>query len=206
VNVLILGATGGTGSIIATLLVTRGHQVTAVAREPEKLIEASRVKLVKCDVTVPGSLDRVMPGHDAVFLAVGSGDLKATTVRTDAARNTVAAMAKARVPRLIAMSGLGAGISKKSGGLFFEYIEGPLVYGRLLRDQNGLESEIRRSTTAWTIVRPGKMTDDPPKGNWAISLDGGGISRTVARHDVALFMVQQLDSQDYVRQVVAIGY
>ena len=180
--------------------------MTAFAQDPERLtIEDANFRAVKGDLLDPAALTAAVPGHEAVLFAVES-DRKPTSVRTDGARNTVAAMAKGAVRRLVAMSGLGAGVTRKSMGIYFDFVVANFVLGNLLKDQNGLKAMIRKSDLDWVIVRPGELKDEPPKHKWAVSLDGTGISTTVSREDVAMFMLEWLASDEYLRRPAAIGY
>jgi putative NADH-flavin reductase len=174
-------------------------------RDPRKMPMQPSLQIVGGDVLDQASLDRVVPGHDAVLFAVGPRHNNESTVRTDGARNTVAAMTKAGVQRLVAMSGLGAGVTRKNLGFMFDQVIARTKLKWVLRDQNGLEGEIRRSKLDWVVVRPGELTDTPPTLKWILSLDGTEIAQKVSRHDVVLFMLDQLQSDDYVRKPVAIG-
>jgi putative NADH-flavin reductase len=205
-KLLVIGATGATGKILVDRALAARHDVTAFARNPEKLGTHPQLTLAKGDVLDPASLDRVVPGHDAVILCVGSGATSGGTLRTDAARNTVAAMSKAGVKRLIAMSGLGAGVTRKNMGFLYDKVIAPIRLGGVLKDQNGLEAEIRKSGLEWILVRPGQMTDVPPVRKWAVSFDGSGISTSVSREDVALFMLEQVQGNEYLRTAPALGY
>jgi len=50
-NVTLIGASGFVGTAILNELLTRGHQVTAVARNPEKInVTSPDLKIVKADV------------------------------------------------------------------------------------------------------------------------------------------------------------
>lgn len=207
-NLIVLGATGATGRMLVGRALERGHRVTAFARHPEKLaLEHPELRRVQGDVLAPDSLARAIPGHDAVLLCVGSADRKAPTLRTDAARHTVAAMTAAGVRRLIAMSGLGAGITRKNMGFVFDRVIAPTTLRGLLADQNGLEAAVRMSGLDWILVRPGRMTESAPQdAQPAISLDGSGVTNSVSREDVVKFMLDQLESDDYLRKPAAIGY
>jgi putative NADH-flavin reductase len=207
-KVLILGATGATGRLLVERALDRGHQVTAFVRDPRKLVlpePSPALNVVQGNVMDPAGLDRIMPGHDAVIFAVGPGHNKASTLRTDGARNTVAAMTKAGVQRLIAISGLGAGVTRKNLGFVFDQIQARTTLKGLLQDQNGMESEIRKSKLDWVVVRPGTLLDTPPTLKCVISLDGTDLQRSVSRADLVHFMLDQLQQNEYVRKPVAIG-
>lgn len=206
-KILILGATGATGRILVQGALDRGHHVTALARRPEAVtVRHERLRVVQGDVLQRATLEAALPGHDAVIYAVGSGNMGRSTVRTEGARNVVAAMRAAGVRKLIAMSGLGAGETRKNLGFVMDKIVAPLILGRLLEDQNGLEAAITPSDLDWIIVRPGELRDEPGRGAWKLSKDGRGLSRGVSRHDVAAFMLDGLASAEHHRQPIAIGY
>jgi putative NADH-flavin reductase len=207
-KVLVLGSTGATGRAIVEVALLRGHAVTAFARDPQKVTAAHpHLTVVRGDVLDQASLDKAVAGQDAVVFCVGPGAaVKQSTLRTQGARNTVAAMTKAGVSRLVAMSGLGAGVSRASRGFFFDKITAPLVMRGVLEDQNGLEAEVRKSRLAWVLVRPGELTDALAKGKWAVSLDGSGVTPQVARADVVAFILDQLQSDEFLRRTPAIGY
>ncbi len=206
-KILVLGPTGAAGRVVVEVALAQGHTVTALARDAGELtIEDPKLRVVQGDVLRPLTLDGAMAGQDAVLFCVGPGASGQAAQRTDAARHTVASMTQAGVKRLVALSGLGAGASRKSQGFFFDKIAAPLWLRGVLADQNGMEAEIRKSKLAWVVVRPGQMNDLPAKGKWVISLDGTNVTREVSRRDVALFMLAQLESDEYVGRAPAIGY
>jgi len=69
-KVVLIGATGNAGSRILNELVRRGHQVTAIARHPEKVAKLNGVTAVKGNLDNCASLADLMAGHDAVISSV----------------------------------------------------------------------------------------------------------------------------------------
>lgn len=205
-KVAVIGAGGATGQLIVNHALAAGHIVTALVRKPHVIGVRDRLHTVKADMMNVDELASALAGQDAVVFAAGPPHIKQSTVRTDGARNTVAAMKRAGVKRLIAISGLGAGESKDALGFFVSNVIAPLILGRLLMDQNGLEQAIRGSGLDWTIVRPGELIDGPSKGGAKISLDGRDISSKVSRDDVARFIVDELTTNAHVRQAPALGH
>ena len=70
VKVVILGATGNSGSRIQAELLSRGHTVIAVARNPEKVAQVEHLTVVQGDVH--GDLDALITGADVVVNAYGT--------------------------------------------------------------------------------------------------------------------------------------
>lgn len=205
-KIAVIGAGGATGRLIVNHALAAGHVVTAIVRRPHVIGERDRLHTVKADMMHVDELAAALAGQDAVIFAAGPPHIKQSTVRTDGARNTIAAMKRAGVKRLVAMSGLGAGETKDALGFFVSNVIVPLILGRLLVDQNGLEQAIRSSDLDWTIVRPGELVDGPSKGGAKASLDGRDITAKVSRDDVARFMVDELTSNAHVRQAPALGH
>ena len=69
-RVALIGASGNVGSRLLAELVRRGHEVTAIARHPEK-IEVSQASLPpEGDLFDDATLAQVLAGHDAVISSV----------------------------------------------------------------------------------------------------------------------------------------
>ncbi len=74
VNILVLGGTGFIGRQIVSLLAERGARVTVPTRRRDRarhLILLPTVDVVEADVSRPGVLEALAPGHDAVINLVG---------------------------------------------------------------------------------------------------------------------------------------
>lgn len=73
-KVALIGASGFVGSALLKELVARGHQVTAIVRNPEKVkVQADNVKVVKADATDPATLAELAAGADAIISAYNPG-------------------------------------------------------------------------------------------------------------------------------------
>ncbi|MFD5268934.1 NAD(P)-dependent oxidoreductase [Streptomyces sp. NPDC058335] len=80
-NVTVFGATGAIGSLTVTVLLEHGHQVTAYARNPDKVPGSwgERVRVVVGEMSDQDAVDSAVAGADAVVSALGpSMDRKAT--------------------------------------------------------------------------------------------------------------------------------
>src|SRR5262249_58074999 len=102
-----------------------GHSVRALARSARR-IPVSHPKLEKMagDALEVATVKRALTGIDAVAQSLGvSAGLEIifepTRLFSKATQVLVTAMQEARVKRLICVTGLGAGDSRGSGGVFF---------------------------------------------------------------------------------------
>ena len=107
-NVALIGATGRTGRLVLSELLTRGHTVTVLARDPGKLPEsdADGVRVVVGSATDPQALSRLLDGTQAVISALGP-TAKEADLHTSTAHLLVDAMPTAGVSRFIGISGAG---------------------------------------------------------------------------------------------------
>lgn len=73
-SVVLIGASGFVGSAIMNEALSRGHQVTAIVRNPEKITKAdSNLTVVKADATDSELLSKLAKGKDAVVSAYNPG-------------------------------------------------------------------------------------------------------------------------------------
>ena len=71
-NLLIFGATGGTGGALVEQAVEQGHVVTAFARDPSKVSTTHQnLRVVQGDILDPTSVEAAVRGQDAVLSALG---------------------------------------------------------------------------------------------------------------------------------------
>ena len=124
-NVVLFGASGMIGSRVLAELLQRGHAVTAVVHNPEK-IAASGARVVKGDVMQSQSVAEVAKGADAAVSAYGP-PYEDPRLLIAAARSLLAGLGQAGVKRVIMVGGAGSleiapgsavgGCSRLSGGM-----------------------------------------------------------------------------------------
>jgi uncharacterized protein YbjT (DUF2867 family) len=135
--ILIIGATGNTGSETARLLLERGLPVRAMTREPERArqIEALQgAEIVAGDSYRPETLDGVFDGVEKLYY------VPATDLDWDGPQTAIINAARdAGVQHIVRMSAIGAGADQPSMSLRFHF--------------KG-EQDIEASGTAYTHVRP----------------------------------------------------
>ncbi|MEM0963288.1 MAG: NAD(P)-binding oxidoreductase [Bacteroidota bacterium] len=200
-NVLVLGATGGTGRALVSALLDAEHSVSVFSRAaaPQPAFD-SRVRVVQGDALAPADLDRAMPGHDAVVVSLGLGpnpfairfgSAGPTHTVSRGTQNTLAAMERHGVRRVIVVSAFGTGDSWSDLPLpirmFFR-----LFLMASFRDKEVQEAAVRQSNTDWTILRPVQLTNGPETGAYLASPTGKAHGTPISRADVAHYAVHSL--------------
>ncbi|MEJ2367093.1 MAG: SDR family oxidoreductase [Acidobacteriota bacterium] len=209
-NLLVFGATGGTGREIVRQALAQGHIITAFAPHPAELdIVDPRLHRVKGDVRDFEAVDNVVPGHHAVLSSLGSRVLNRNTVLPAGTRNIVQAMEKHGIRRLISVSCLGAGDSREHIGLLYNLLLTPVLMHAFIEQKEEQESIIMRSTLDWTVVRPGALTDGPRTGKYHAGFDPAGetdIEAKISRADLADFLLKQIEDETFLHQAPGLSY
>jgi uncharacterized protein YbjT (DUF2867 family) len=195
---VIAGGHGKIALILGRMLTARGDSVTGIIRNPAQAgdLEAVGVTAVVVDLE-RASVDEVagrVRGADAVVFAAGagpgSGAARKATVDRDAAILLADAAEAAGVERYVMISAMAADPHATADDE---------VFGAYLRAKGAADEAIRaRSALKWTIVRPGRLTDDAPTGLVAIADSTGRGS--ISRDDVAAVLVAVLDDPDTAGQ------
>src|SRR5690348_1092643 len=94
-RLLLYGATGTLGQRVLAEAVDRGHEVTAVARNPDRIQEMPGMTRLQGDVLDADSVVRSAEGHDAIVSAVGPGHAGDPCFLVEAARCLIAAAERA---------------------------------------------------------------------------------------------------------------
>jgi putative NADH-flavin reductase len=208
-KILVLGATGGTGRLIVKEAIARGHAVTALVRSPEKAGDLNGAKLVVGDVRDVGILREALKGQDAVVSALGTpaSPFREVTLLSTATQALVTAMKDERVSRLVTITGIGAGDSAGHGGFLFDKLIYPLLLRHVYADKNRQETIIKTSGLDWVLVRPAILNDKPGRGAVRALTDLSDFhGGTVSREDVARFVLDQVQSDQWVRRSPLIAW
>lgn len=207
-NLLIFGASGGTGRCLLEQALAQGHHVTAFTRSPEKVTtQHPNLKVIQGDIQDYDSVAAAMPGHDGVLSALGVYLFKKNTVLSDATRNIIRAMEAHGIKRFICETALGVGDARDQTSLFVDLIFYPLLLRHFIPDKERQELHIRQSNLDWVIVRPGRLTHGKRTGKYR---HGFGphekIKGVVSRADTAEFMLKQLTDDTYLRKTPGLSY
>ena len=128
---------------------------------------------------------------------IGGGTLRKNDVASTTSAIAVAAAKEVGVDRYVAVS---AGMVALDWVLF-KYVLRPLIFRHILAEHRRVEEIVRKSSLAWTIVRPTAFANRPATG-YVASLELQPKSLVTSRADVAAFIADELENNSYVRQAV----
>jgi putative NADH-flavin reductase len=203
-NVAIFGASGQTGLFLVERALLHEHHVRAYVRSPETFpLSHESLDVLRGDVRSGEGVASAIEGSDAVLCAIGDR-LKSSHVCSEATKNIIQGMKRHGVRRLVAVTGLGTGDSRKRTWWLPRLIMKLFVN---LDDKERQEALIRESDLDWIIVRPSLLTNEPHTGAYRVGPEvTHGIASKLPRADLAEFMLEQLTDDTYVRQTPAIHH
>ena len=202
-KVLVFGATGKTGGLVVDRALARGHEVTVLVRDAGRFTKPG-VRVVTGDATRREDVREAMRGQDAVIEAIGgTTPYKATRLETDSVRNIIAAMRAEGAKRLIVVSMMGIGGSRAQAPFWYKYLLMPTFLHGSTADKTVKEDEVRRSGLEYMIARPPILKDGAATGVVKV-LGLGETGHAITRADLAEFLVDQLEGDEYVGQAVTV--
>ncbi|XP_069486618.1 flavin reductase (NADPH)-like [Ambystoma mexicanum] len=215
-KVSVLGATGQTGQYLITQALQQGHHVTALVRSVGKIaIQHENLKVVEANVFSAESLTEHFQDQDAIVSCLGFPYklLSAISGYTDSMTAIVTAMRQAKVNRLVAMtSWYTDSNSRQNAPAMVRALLLPLirsVLNNMHEMENNLETDC--SDLNWTVVRPPGLQNVSATDKEFVTHEGCYVpgdnnspaTNTVARGDVARFMLLLLENNEWTRKAVA---
>jgi uncharacterized protein YbjT (DUF2867 family) len=191
-DVVVAGGHGKIGLRLLRLLAEGGDRARGLIRNPDHAgdLEAAGAEPVLCDLEAEEDVSRCVEGADAVVFAAGAGpgsgaERKQTMDLGGAVKLIEAARAKG-ISRYVIVSSMGADDPERASGPMGPYLRAKAEADRRLAE-SGLD---------YTIVRPGRLTDDPGTGRVRAGLDIG--YGEVSRDDVATTLLVVLGADNAI--------
>jgi len=210
VKVALYGATGKSGSRILKELVSRGHQVIAIVRNPAKLSQpAPGVLITQDDLSDSKKIAAAVDGAEAVISAYAppQDDVDAIVGVT---QRQVEALNHGSKVRLIVVGGAG-GLNVAPGVTLVDSGYLPEPYLPIAKAHVKALNVLRASTIDWTYLapaayfEPGQRTGKFRLGTDELIANQQQESR-ISMEDYAIALVDELEKPQHRRQRFSIGY
>ncbi|MFC5147558.1 NAD(P)-dependent oxidoreductase [Streptomyces aureoversilis] len=213
-KIALFGATGTIGSRVLREALDRGHQVTAVVRDPAKVTEKhENLTVATGDVLDPASVQAVAEGQDVVVSAVGGGDGPGHLATIEPAAKSLVAGVRAvgdKAPRLIAVG--GAGSLRTPDGKQVWDAEGLPEFVLQIMHAHGDALDYYRTVTdvRWTNLSPAGLIEPGERtGTYRTALDdlvvgANGTSR-ISAEDYAVALVDEIEEANHIGERFTVG-
>jgi putative NADH-flavin reductase len=202
-KIAVIGASGNAGSRISAELARRGHNVTAIARNPEKIARLANVTPTGGDIMDQAGLARLVTGHDAAISSVHF--LASDPVKL------IGAAKESKVGRYLVVG--GAGSLEVAPGVRLVTTSGfPVAYkaeaekGAAFLDLLRAEKELN-----WTFLSPsalfvaGERTGKFRLGTDQLLTAADGKS-SISFEDFAVALADEIERPAHIRQRFTVGY
>lgn len=214
-NVVLIGASGFVGNAILNELLSRGHKVTAVVRNPEKInVSNSNLEIVKTDIADTNAMVGICKGKEAIISAYNPGWTN-TDIYEETLRNyplILEAAKRSGAKRLLCVGGAGTlfcapGLRVVDSGAIPDAIMG----GVKSLGEFYLNTLMNEKDIDWIFfspagtLEPGKRTGKFRLGKDDLIIDENGISH-ISVEDYAVAMVDELESPKHHCERFTIGY
>ncbi len=195
-KILLLGATGHTGSHILRQALDDGIWVRAFVRHPEKIPADLRdhpgLEIVEGDFKDTHAVRKAVKGCSSIICAAGDAKTQRKEhIMSDLMHEVVDGMREHNVHRLVYQAGAFSPAPGQDNPRMIKWFSRP-VLGRLMGIHGMLEDndEVitflhdQASDIDWTVTRPGTLREKKPNGDVHASTSPGG---TVSFEDAARF-------------------
>ncbi len=202
-KIAVIGASGNAGSRITAELARRGHQVTAIARNPEKIAQHAGVTPTKGDVMDQAGLARLVAGHDVAISSVHF--LASDPVKL------IAAARELKVGRYLVVG--GAGSLEVAPGVRLVTTPGfPVAYkaeaeaGGAFLDLLRVERELN-----WTFLSPSALfVAGERTGKFRLGIDqlltAPDGKSSISFEDFAVALADEIERPAHIRRRFTVGY
>src|SRR6266508_3012577 len=209
-KIAVFGASGRTGKSFTELALKDGYEVKALVRDPSRLgFQHPNLQVIQGDIYNPSKVEETINETEAVIDLIGPGKGSSSELQRTATRNILQAMQQNNVKRLITLASLPFGIVDPNDKLTFMnrfmMILAKNLMGAMVEDARGHIDLIKQSEVDWTVVRAPGLNEQPPQGKYRVGYLDANTGKSIAHGDIAVFMLDELKSPKYIRQMPLIS-
>jgi putative NADH-flavin reductase len=201
-KIALIGASGNAGSRILKELSDRGHKVTAIARNPEKIASLPNVVAKQGDVFDQAGLSKLLEGHDAVISSVHFTASDPVTL--------IEAVRASGVPRYLVVGGAGS-LEIAPGQRVVDLPDFPAAYKvEATKGAEFLDRLRGEKQLDWTFLSPSaEFVPGERTGKFRIGKDSllsNAEGSRISFEDYAIALVDEIEKPQHSRQRFTVGY
>lgn len=201
-KIALIGASGNAGSRILKELSDRGHHVTAIARNPEKIASLPNVVAKEGDVFDQAGLSELLKGHDAVISSVHFTASDPATL--------IEAVRASGVQRYLVVGGAGS-LEIAPGQRVVDLPDFPAAYkAEATKGAEFLDRLKQEKQLDWTFLSPSaEFVPGERTGKFRIGKDNllsNDEGSRISFEDYAIALVDEIQKPQHSRQRFTVGY
>jgi putative NADH-flavin reductase len=204
-KIALFGASGMVGQRILHEALQRGHEVTAIVRDPTKITEKNpHLKTVKGDQNDAAAVAKLVAGHHAVVTAFSPAGNAGADALVKATRSLIEGVKQSGVKRLVMVGGAGS-LEVAPGVQLVDTPQFPASYRQIAIDHRDALDVMRKEAAGlqWTnfsppaIIEPGQRTGKFRTGTDQLIADAQGNSR-ISAEDFAVALMDEVDNPKHI--------
>jgi putative NADH-flavin reductase len=207
-KLIIFGATGMVGKQLVKQALFNGHSVKAYGRNvfTEDLPKDDNLELVQGTLFDGSQIQHAIKGCDAVLSALGGGFDGSDKTRSLGMKNIAAEMKKAGVKRIVGIGGMGL-LNSNETSILMDQDSYPPEYLPVGREHQKAYEYLSASGLDWTFVCPPDILNKEATGDFHTNANypPDPNNYKVNAGDLALFMLSELQKNEFVRMRVGIS-
>lgn len=213
-KILLLGASGRTGKHVIAEAGSRGHTISAIVRDPEKL-KGFTAEMVQGTPYEYSTVEKALTGCEAVINTLNvSRKSDNPWARLAAPKdliskscsNALQAMEKNRVRRFVALSAIGAGRSWKSAPRILKFVVSISNFKYAFQDHGKQEEMLENSAMDYTICRAPMLSETLNDTGASATPEGTKPTSTVlSRNAAAQFFLDIIENNEYIRETISLS-
>jgi putative NADH-flavin reductase len=207
-KLIIFGATGLVGKQLVQQALFNGNHVKAFGRNvyTTDYLQTENLQLVQGALFDEGEVYNAIKDCDAVLSAIGGSMDGTDKTRTLGMKNIIKQMQKAGVKRIIGVGGLGV-LNAGENSLLVDKDDYPAEYKAVGLEHKKAYELLKESGLDWTFVGSPNIIDAGPSGHFTTKADYPPEPNNykINAGDLALFMLNELEKNEYVKHRVGIS-
>jgi len=202
-KIAIVGATGFIGQHIFNEAVSRQHNVTALVRNPAKVVASANVKAQELNAQDYPALSKALAGHDTAVLSVHWEDQDLHKI--------ISAVKTSGIKHVLFVGG-AASLEVAPGVQLFDTPEFPELWKATAGAARDLLNILRgEKELNWVyvspsaLIEPGERTGKFRLGHEQLLVNEKGESR-ISNQDFAIAVIDELENPTHNQQRFTVGY
>ncbi|WOB07140.1 NAD(P)-dependent oxidoreductase [Piscinibacter gummiphilus] len=213
-KIALIGGTGFVGAALLEELLRRGHQVTALARNPSKFAARAGLSVVEADALQSAQVAHAVEGVDAVISAYNPGwkEPHIHDLFLQGTQAIVDGVKRSGVKRLLLVGGAGS-LYVAPGLQLVDTPEFPAEWKQGALAAREALNRIRAETSLdWTFVSPAAMLAPGERrggfrlGGDQLLLDAHGTPAGLTVADLAVAIVDEIETPRHVQRRFTVAY
>ena len=207
-TITIFGATGKTGQQLVKQALSMGHTVKAFGRNVygTDFLKHDNLQLIQGALFDENDVRNAINGSDAVLSVIG-GSMDGTDKSRSLGIKIISEQMKlANVDRIVALGGLGV-LPAGDGGLLMDAKDYPAEYIPVGKEHLKAYEWLKASDLRWTFVCAPDLVQGDATGSFTTAAEAAPVPNTsrINTGDLALFMLNELDRNVFIRRRVGIS-